>query len=133
MWANREVVARDRRSGLHMDYTAVGQTTHLAGRTEQFDEPGTILLAPATLALCQTSSRRRLTSVPVPIRSAPTSRRTSRGLTKFVGRASELAQLGRALEFARGGRGHIVAVVGAPGIGKSRLFRELAHSHRTYD
>ena len=53
MWANREVVARDRRSGLHMDYTAVGQTTHLAGRTEQFDEPGTILLAPATLALCQ--------------------------------------------------------------------------------
>jgi class 3 adenylate cyclase len=32
-----------------MDYTAVGQTTHLAARMEQMAMPGSILLAPATL------------------------------------------------------------------------------------
>jgi hypothetical protein len=46
----------------------------------------------------------------------------ARGLTKFVGRANELAQLRDALEFARNGRGQVVAVVGEPGVGKSRLF-----------
>jgi tetratricopeptide (TPR) repeat protein len=57
----------------------------------------------------------------------------ARGLTKFVGRTSEFAQLGEALDLARGGRGQVVAVVGEPGVGKSRLFWELAHSHRTHD
>jgi len=36
-----------------MDYTAVGRTTHLAGRMEQMATPGTILLAPATLQLTE--------------------------------------------------------------------------------
>jgi predicted ATPase len=55
----------------------------------------------------------------------------ARGLTKFVGRASELVQLAEALDLARGGRGQVVAVVGEPGVGKSRLFWEFAHSYRT--
>jgi class 3 adenylate cyclase len=42
-----EVVVRAIGSDLHMDYTAVGQTTHLAARMEQMATPGTILLAPA--------------------------------------------------------------------------------------
>ena len=46
-----EVVVRAIGSDLHMDYTAVGQTTHLAARMEQMAMPGTILLAPATLQL----------------------------------------------------------------------------------
>ena len=48
-----EVVVRAIGSDLHMDYTAVGQTTHLASRMEQLAEPGTTLLTPATLALCE--------------------------------------------------------------------------------
>ena len=36
-----------------MDYTAVGQTTHLAARMEQMATPGTTLLAPATLLLAE--------------------------------------------------------------------------------
>ena len=36
-----EVVVRAIGSDLHMDYTAVGQTTHLAARMEQLAEPGT--------------------------------------------------------------------------------------------
>ena len=36
-----------------MDYTAVGQTTHLAARMEQLADPGAILLTPATLALAE--------------------------------------------------------------------------------
>ena len=38
-----EVVVRAIGSDLHMDYTAVGQTTHLAARMEQLAEPGTML------------------------------------------------------------------------------------------
>ena len=44
-----EVVVRAIAGDLHMDYTAVGQTTHLASRMEQMAEPGTIL-ATAELA-----------------------------------------------------------------------------------
>ena len=36
-----EVVVRSIGSDLHMDYTAVGQTTHLAARMEQLADPGT--------------------------------------------------------------------------------------------
>src|SRR5262249_29495198 len=48
-----EVVVRAISSDLRMDYTAVGQTTHLAGRMEQLAEPGAILISPATLALAE--------------------------------------------------------------------------------
>src|SRR5262250_737269 len=48
-----DVVVRTIGSDLHMDYTAVGQTTHLAARMEQMATPGTILLAPATLHLAE--------------------------------------------------------------------------------
>src|SRR5688572_11565627 len=48
-----EVVVRAIGSDLHMDYTAVGQTTHLAARMEQMARPGTIMLARDTLALAE--------------------------------------------------------------------------------
>jgi class 3 adenylate cyclase len=48
-----EVVVRSIGSDLHMDYTAVGQTTHLAARMEQMAVPGTILLTPGALALAE--------------------------------------------------------------------------------
>jgi predicted ATPase len=48
-----------------------------------------------------------------------------RGLVRFVGRQQELAQLQRAWEQAQAGRGQMVAVVGEPGVGKSRLYYEF--------
>src|SRR5207237_303874 len=54
----------------------------------------------------------------------------ARGLCRFVGRDVEIAHLRSALEQAGQGRGQIAAVVGEPGVGKSRLVFELTHSHR---
>src|SRR4029077_10433093 len=48
-----EVVVRSIGGDLRMDYSAVGQTTHLAARMEQMAAPGTILLTPETLALVE--------------------------------------------------------------------------------
>ena len=55
----------------------------------------------------------------------------ARGFTRFVGRDVEMDQLRAAAEQARRRPGQIVAVVGEPGVGKSRLFYEFIHSHRT--
>ena len=52
-----EVVVRAIGSDLHMDYTAVGQTTHLAARMEQMALPGSILLTQATLSLAGDTCR----------------------------------------------------------------------------
>jgi len=51
-----EVVVRAIGSDLHMDYTAVGQTTHLAARMEQMAMPGSISGSP-----CARRSLRRAT------------------------------------------------------------------------
>ena len=48
-----EVVVRAIGNDLHMDYSAVGQTTHLAARMEQLATPGTILLTADTLRLVE--------------------------------------------------------------------------------
>src|SRR5580704_7493009 len=48
-----------------------------------------------------------------------------RGLTKFVGRESELDQMQRALQLATAGNGRIVAVMAEAVTGKSRLFHEF--------
>ena len=48
-----EVLVRSIGSDLHMDYTAVGQTTHLASRMEQMAMPGSILASAETLRLAE--------------------------------------------------------------------------------
>jgi class 3 adenylate cyclase/tetratricopeptide (TPR) repeat protein len=142
-----EVVVRAIGSDLHMDYTAVGHMTHLAARMEQLADPGTVLLTFTTLALSEDFIQVRLQG-PTPVKglsepvdvyelvgATPVRSRfhahAARGLTTFVGRASEMAHLGEALDLARHGHGQVAAVVGEPGVGKSRLFWELGHSHRT--
>src|SRR5262249_59502214 len=55
---------------------------------------------------------------------------TARGLTRFVGRQEELAVLHQALAQAGAGHGQVVAMVGEPGVGKSRLVYECLHSHQ---
>jgi hypothetical protein len=141
-----EVVVRAIGSDLRMDYTAVGQTTHLAARMEQLADPGSILLTPETLGPAEGFVRvtalgpMAVKGVPAPVDvyelvgvSAVRSRlqaAAARGLSRFVGRDAEIDQLRRALVQAHQGRGQVVAVVGEPGVGKSRLAFELTHSHR---
>jgi class 3 adenylate cyclase/tetratricopeptide (TPR) repeat protein len=143
-----EVVVRSIGSDLHMDYTAVGQTTHLAARMEQLSRPGTTLLTSATLRLVDGYVEVKPLG-PVPVKGlqepievyellragAARSRLQAsiiRGLTRFVGRDTELGQLHQTLTRAAAGHGQIVAGVGEPGVGKSRLVFEFAHSHRTH-
>jgi class 3 adenylate cyclase/tetratricopeptide (TPR) repeat protein len=143
-----EVVVRSIGSDLHMDYTAVGQTTHLAARMEQMAMPGSILITGDTLRLAEGYIHVN-TIGPVPIKGVsepveayevtapgPVRRRLEaaavRGLTRFVGRQAELEALRQALENARAGHGQVVALVGEPGVGKSRLFWEFTHSHRAH-
>jgi class 3 adenylate cyclase/tetratricopeptide (TPR) repeat protein len=141
-----EVVVRAIGSDLHMDYTAVGQTTHLAARMEQFASPGSILLTPMTLELVEGYAAVKPLG-PVPVKGladalevyemtgvGPARTRLQaaarRGLTRFVGRDAELEQLRRAQQLAGSGHGQVAAIVGEAGVGKSRLVYEFTHSHR---
>jgi len=130
------VVVRAIDSSLHMDYTAVGQTTHLAARLEQMAKPGSVLTTGETLRLAEgfvqvnalglvsvkgladpvevfelvgaSSARTRLQALATP------------GLTRFVGRQAECQVLRQALERAGTRHGQVVAVIGEPGVGKTR-------------
>jgi predicted ATPase len=114
---------------------------------EQLATPGSILLSAEALRLAEGYVQVK-TLGPIPVKGLPEpvevyeamgggSVRTRlqaaamRGFTRFVGRNTELDQLRRALQQACDGRGQILAVVGEPGVGKSRLFWEFTHSHRT--
>ncbi len=59
--------------------------------------------------------------------------RAARGLTKFVGRQREIDLLAPALERAGAGQGQVVAIVGEPGLGKSRLVHEFVRSEPARD
>jgi class 3 adenylate cyclase/tetratricopeptide (TPR) repeat protein len=142
-----EVVVGAIGNDLKMDYTAVGQTVHLASRMEQMATPGSVLMTLDALRLAEgyvqvkplgPVSVKGLTE-PVEVYDVTgvgTARSrlqaaAARGLTRFVGRDAETEQLRKALEQARADHGQVVGVVGEPGLGKSRLFFEFTHSHRT--
>ena len=55
----------------------------------------------------------------------------ARGLSPFVGRQAELETLRQALTRAGAGQGQVVALLGEPGVGKSRLVYEFLHAHHT--
>src|SRR5919202_5204769 len=132
-----EVVVRTISNDLHMDYSAVGQTTHLAARMEQLAPPGGIRLTAATLRLVEgfvqvtALGQFPVKGLPEPVEvfeltgASAIHRRlqatAGRGLTRFVGRQHELEMLRQALERAAAGHGQIVAIVGEAGVGKSRL------------
>jgi class 3 adenylate cyclase/tetratricopeptide (TPR) repeat protein len=140
-----EVVVRAIGNDLHMDYSAVGQTTHLAARMEQLATAGSIRLTAATLRLAEglvqvnALGRFPVKGLADPVEvfdlvGASAIRRrlqasAMRGLTRFVGRQTELAVLHQALERAGAGHGQVAAIVGEPGVGKSRLVYEFVHSH----
>ena len=141
-----EVVVHAFGSNLPMNYTAVGRTTLLAARLAQLAAPGSVVITADTLRLaegyvCVESLGPMAVkglSEPAdayevtgrgPVRSRIQAA-AARGFSRFVGRDTELAHLHRALEQARRGKGQVAAVVGEPGVGKSRLVFELTRSHR---
>jgi class 3 adenylate cyclase/tetratricopeptide (TPR) repeat protein len=129
---------------LRMDYTAVGDTTHLAARLQQMAPPGAILASAATARLIEgyvAMEERGPTAIrglsePVGVyrltglgpRRSRLEGSTARGLSPFVGRARELGVLEDLLDHVRRGRGRAVGIAGEPGLGKSRLLLELRRS-----
>jgi len=114
-----EVVVRAIGNDLHMDYSAIGETTHLAARMEQLAPPGTIRLTAGTLRLVE--GFMRVTALgPVPVKGLAEpvevfdlvgasglrqrlQAAAVRGLTPFVGRQTELDVVQRALAQASTG------------------------------
>jgi class 3 adenylate cyclase/tetratricopeptide (TPR) repeat protein len=143
------VVVRAIDSSLHMDYTAVGQTTHLAARMEQMAKAGSVLTTGETLRLAEGCVQGKALG-PVAVKgladpvevfelvgaSATRTRLQAfavRGLTHFVGRQVEVEALHQALERAGSSHGQVVAVLGEPGVGKTRLVYEFTRLHHTHD
>jgi len=141
-----EVLVRAIGSDLRMEYSAIGQTTHLASRMEQLASPGQTFLAPETLRLVEGYVQVVSEGV-VPVKGLAQpmeafrlvgtgQARTrlqagaTRGLTRFVGRQRELDTIGVALATAAEGRGQVLALVGDAGVGKSRLVWETVQSDR---
>ena len=127
-----------RRSGERStEYSAVGDTLRIADLLQQLAEPGTILVSDAT--------RRRVDGY-IQLDSAPSQAAgvtafrvmgaipsanamavgISRKLARFVGRDRELGLLENRAAQALAGHGHVVSIVGEPGMGKSRLLHEFS-------
>ena len=118
---------------------ASGDAVNVAARLEHAAEPGQILLGPETYRLVRDAVRAEAIEPlslkgkeePVPAwclqEALPDVPSLSRQrTTPFVGREHELGQLMSAFEQAqRTGACAIVTVLGAPGIGKSRLIHEF--------
>jgi class 3 adenylate cyclase/tetratricopeptide (TPR) repeat protein len=142
-----EVVVRSIGNDLYMEYSAVGQTTHLAARMEQMADPGSVLVAPSTLRLAEGAIQvTPLGTRPVkgldtaievseliggaPARSKLRSADTQQ-LSRFIGRVAELDRLHSLLELASAGQGQVAAVSSEAGVGKTRLVYEFLHSAKT--
>jgi len=136
-----EVVVRSIDSDLHMDYSAIGETTHLAARMEQLAAPGSVLVTRSVARLVEGLVALRpmgpmvvkglATPLDVYEITGPGPQRVrfeaavARGLTPFVPPGDHLERLSDALRHAEAGQGQLMAVVGEPGVGKSRLFFEF--------
>jgi class 3 adenylate cyclase/tetratricopeptide (TPR) repeat protein len=137
-----EVVVRSiRKDDLHTDYVPIGHSVNLAARMESLATPGSIVVSETTKKLAEGyfhfkslgAAKVKGVSEPVavyevegvgPLRTK-LEVSSQRGLTRFVGRQDEMTQLHKALSLVRSGRGQIVAVMGDPGVGKSRLVHEF--------
>ena len=123
-------------------YTAIGHTVGLAQRMEALAEPGKAYLTESTAALAAgfldlaDLGEFEIKGASRPVRVyelAGVGRARSRldlarerGFSRFVGRDQELTLLAEALDRAEAGEGAVVGIVAEPGVGKSRLLRELA-------
>jgi class 3 adenylate cyclase/tetratricopeptide (TPR) repeat protein len=137
-----EVVVRSIRTGkAQREYTPIGHTTNLAARLQAIARTGSIVVSENTRKLTEgyfqlrALGGTRVKGIIEPVNVYEVTglgalrtrlqRAVGRGLTRFVGRVKELDALRAALELAKAGRGQIVATVGEPGVGKSRLYYEF--------
>jgi class 3 adenylate cyclase/tetratricopeptide (TPR) repeat protein len=144
-----EIVVRIIGNDTHMEYTAVGQTVHLAARMEQMANPGSVLTTAKTVQLAEGYIDVKLLA-PLPVKglaepvtayevigagAARTRLQAAarRGLTSFVDREFELEQLRSAQQLAETGQAQVTAIAAEPGVGKSRLLHEFLHSPSTTD
>jgi class 3 adenylate cyclase/tetratricopeptide (TPR) repeat protein len=141
-----EVVVGSIGDDLRMEYTAQGYVVGMASRMEQICEPGRVYLTEHTARLVDgyfelrdlgaTQVKGVSRSVRVHELLGVGALRTRfdlsrlRGLSKFVGRQTEMQILEEALGEARAGRGRVVGVVGHAGVGKSRLCFEFTAACR---
>jgi class 3 adenylate cyclase/tetratricopeptide (TPR) repeat protein len=141
-----DVLVRAIGNDLRMEYSAIGLTPHLASRMEQLAPPGHTLMTPGTLNLVE-GYVHVISEGLVPVKGLAEPMETFRllgmaqartriqagavrGLTRFVARQRELDSIGLALEMAADGHGQVLALVGDPGVGKSRLVWETVRSDR---
>ncbi|MGH7353574.1 MAG: adenylate/guanylate cyclase domain-containing protein [Candidatus Rokuibacteriota bacterium] len=141
-----EVVVRSIGSDLNMDYTAVGQSTHLAARMEQMALPGTIVLTGDTRRLAEGHVQAKSLGMVTPrgfstpleafeLTGAAKAKTRLQlvapgGLTPFVGREAEVSVLQGALVQVLLGGGRLLALVGDTGVGKSRVCHEFVTGER---
>lgn len=121
-----------------MSYTAFGEHVGLAQRMESVAPPDGVMLSESTARLVEdvaTLGEPELVQIkgadtPVPVRrllAASVDRRNAgRRDPALVGRSSEKSALTGMLDAAIDGTGCVVGVVGPPGIGKSRIVREIS-------
>src|SRR6266851_2437985 len=136
-----EVVMRTVETGGRVEYTPVGHVTNLAARMQTVAPASGIVISEDTRRLVEGYFELRgLGKTEVKGIGEPLSiyevvgigalrghfeLAARRGLTKFVGRERQVAEMKRGLELARSGHGQIVAAVAEAGTGKSRLFYEF--------
>jgi predicted ATPase/class 3 adenylate cyclase len=127
--------------GAALEQTVVGETPNLAARLQALAAPGTVVISQATRRLLgglfelADLGPRRLKGFAEPLaawRVAGEGRaegrfeaRQTAGLTPLVGRDEEIALLLRRWQQVKDREGHVVLLSGEPGIGKSRLVREV--------
>ena len=136
-----EVVMRMVQTGGHTEYSPVGHAINLASRMQNVAPAGGVVVSEETRRLVEGYFELRGMG-PTEVRGIGEALEVyevlgvgaahghfdlaaRRRLTRFVGRAHELAQMHRALDLAISGHGQIVAVMAEAGTGKSRLFHEF--------
>ena len=137
-----QVVAGEVGSSL-VSYTAIGEQVGIAQRVESIAPPGGVMLSESTARLVEHATmlgepemvRVKGAGVPLAVRRLLTTvadhPRMGRQELNLVGRGWELSAVAGMLDQSVSGAGCVVGVVGAPGIGKSRIVREsaaIAHS-----
>ncbi|MEZ5073278.1 MAG: adenylate/guanylate cyclase domain-containing protein [Solirubrobacterales bacterium] len=124
-----------------LQYTAIGHTVGLAQRMESLAPPDAILISESTAGLVRGYIELEdrgpvdVKGSTVPVGTfAPTGVGAARdrfdvarerGLTPLAGRSAEMAELEAALARAEEGEGGVVGIIGAAGVGKSRICHEL--------
>src|SRR6516162_5578265 len=132
-----QVIAGEIGSGA-LGYTAVGEQVGMAQRMESVAQPGGVMLSESTARLVEGAAvlgdaelvQIKGVDVPVPARRllgmGDGHRTVGRAESNLVGRRWEMSAVEGLLDHAIDGHGAVVGVVGSPGIGKSRLVREVA-------